>query len=192
MRTVCAYTARRSSCALPVRPLQGSWVWFETRRRYIWPVPHRIRPPPLIRLAITRADGKGRGDLLSAGLYSIIVGSNGENDGRASFVQLENELDLSIRSYITGADGRYHFSEVSYDIDYALRARCRKNWSKSSTSNRRAVARRFVEFGMATIPDLLDGHVTLEVECLDRLYLNGYTGTLVGLRFSKSALTRRH
>src|SRR5260370_459394 len=27
---------------------------------------------------------------------------------------------------------------------------------------------------MATIPELLDGHVTLEVECIDRLYLNGY------------------
>ena len=27
---------------------------------------------------------------------------------------------------------------------------------------------------MATIPELLNGHVTLEVECLDRLYLNGY------------------
>ena len=27
---------------------------------------------------------------------------------------------------------------------------------------------------MASIPELLDGHVTLEVECLDRLYLNGY------------------
>src|SRR5260370_39966690 len=31
---------------------------------------------------------------------------------------------------------------------------------------------------MATIPDLLDGHITLEVECLDRLYLNGYIGKL--------------
>jgi len=31
---------------------------------------------------------------------------------------------------------------------------------------------------MATIPELLDGHVTLEVECLDRLYLNGYIGGL--------------
>jgi hypothetical protein len=31
---------------------------------------------------------------------------------------------------------------------------------------------------MASIPELLDGHVTLEVECLDRLYLNGYIGTL--------------
>jgi hypothetical protein len=31
---------------------------------------------------------------------------------------------------------------------------------------------------MATIPELLDGHVTLEAECLDRLYLNGYIGKL--------------
>lgn len=31
---------------------------------------------------------------------------------------------------------------------------------------------------MATIPELLDGHVTLEVECLDRLYLNGYISRL--------------
>src|SRR6266852_5031157 len=31
---------------------------------------------------------------------------------------------------------------------------------------------------MASIPELLNGHVTLEVECLDRLYLNGYIGSL--------------
>jgi hypothetical protein len=31
---------------------------------------------------------------------------------------------------------------------------------------------------MASIPELLKGHVTLEVECLDRLYLNGYIGGL--------------
>jgi hypothetical protein len=31
---------------------------------------------------------------------------------------------------------------------------------------------------MATIPELLDVHVTLEVERLDRLYLNGYIGKL--------------
>src|SRR5206468_11618069 len=29
-----------------------------------------------------------------------------------------------------------------------------------------------------TIAALLDGHVTLTVECLDRLYLNGYVPTL--------------
>ena len=31
---------------------------------------------------------------------------------------------------------------------------------------------------MASIPELMDGRVTLEVECLDRLYLNGYIGPL--------------
>jgi hypothetical protein len=31
---------------------------------------------------------------------------------------------------------------------------------------------------MANLPELLNGHVTLEVECLDRLYLNGYIGPL--------------
>lgn len=31
---------------------------------------------------------------------------------------------------------------------------------------------------MPSIPELLNGHVTLEVECLDRLYLNGYIGSL--------------
>ncbi len=31
---------------------------------------------------------------------------------------------------------------------------------------------------MPSIPELLSGHVSLEVECLDRLYLNGYIGRL--------------
>ena len=31
---------------------------------------------------------------------------------------------------------------------------------------------------MATIAEILDGHVTLEVECVDRLYLNGYVPSL--------------
>ena len=31
---------------------------------------------------------------------------------------------------------------------------------------------------MASIPELLDGHITLEIECLNRLYLNGYIGKL--------------
>jgi len=36
---------------------------------------------------------------------------------------------LFVRSYITG-DGRYHFSGVSADMDYKLRARYRQYWSK--------------------------------------------------------------
>ena len=66
-------------------------------------------------------------------LVSGVVRDASGNALPASVVQLENELDLSIRSYITGADGRYHFSEVSYDVDYTLKARYRKYWSKAKT-----------------------------------------------------------
>ena len=27
--------------------------------------------------------------------------------------------------------------------------------------------------GVVTVPELLDGHAVLDIECLDRLYLNG-------------------
>lgn len=35
-----------------------------------------------------------------------------------------------------------------------------------------------VVMAAVTVNDLLDGHVTLDVECLDRIYLNGYVPTL--------------
>jgi hypothetical protein len=31
---------------------------------------------------------------------------------------------------------------------------------------------------VVTVNDMLDGHVTLDVECLDRVYQNGYVPTL--------------
>lgn len=51
----------------------------------------------------------------------------------ASVVQLEDEENQTVRSYITAADGRYHFAEVSYDIDYTLKAHYRKYWSRART-----------------------------------------------------------
>ena len=32
--------------------------------------------------------------------------------------------------------------------------------------------------GVVTVPELLDGHAVLDIECLDRIYLNGYVPTL--------------
>ena len=32
--------------------------------------------------------------------------------------------------------------------------------------------------GVVTVPELLDGHTVLDVECLDRIYLNGYVPAL--------------
>jgi hypothetical protein len=31
---------------------------------------------------------------------------------------------------------------------------------------------------MVTVPELLDGHTVLDIECLDRIYLNGYVPRL--------------
>lgn len=44
-------------------------------------------------------------------------------------VQLKNTATLSILSYITDKDGRYHFSRVYDDIDYILKAKYRDFWS---------------------------------------------------------------
>ena len=39
-----------------------------------------------------------------------------------------------------------------------------------------------VVMAAVTVNDLLDGHVTLDVECLDRIYLNGgRRGYLIGI-----------
>lgn len=48
-------------------------------------------------------------------------------------VQLENQRTLSIKSFVTGNDGRYHFAKLNADIDYTLRAHYRKEWSKAKT-----------------------------------------------------------
>jgi hypothetical protein len=48
-------------------------------------------------------------------------------------VELENTRSLSVRSYITGKDGRYYFSGLNDDIDFTLKARYRNYWSKPKT-----------------------------------------------------------
>ncbi len=48
-------------------------------------------------------------------------------------VQLENTRDRSVRSYITGKDGRYYFSDLNDDIDFTLKAKYRDWWSKPKT-----------------------------------------------------------
>src|SRR4051812_8844812 len=48
-----------------------------------------------------------------------------------SFVQLENTSDLTVRSFITDKDGRYHFTGLNDDIDYTLKARYRTYWSEA-------------------------------------------------------------
>jgi hypothetical protein len=46
-------------------------------------------------------------------------------------VQLENTRNMSVRSYITGEDGRFNFNDLNDDIDFTLRAKY-KTWSSKS------------------------------------------------------------
>jgi len=48
-------------------------------------------------------------------------------------VQIENTANLSVRSYITGNDGRYHFTGLNDDTDFTLKAKYRNYWSKPKT-----------------------------------------------------------
>jgi hypothetical protein len=48
-------------------------------------------------------------------------------------VQLENTGNLTVRSYITGKDGRYHFAGLNDDVDFTLKAKYRSWWSKPKT-----------------------------------------------------------
>jgi hypothetical protein len=48
-------------------------------------------------------------------------------------VQLEDTVTLSVRSYITGKDGHYHFGRLYDDVDYTLRAEYRNHWSARKT-----------------------------------------------------------
>jgi hypothetical protein len=45
-------------------------------------------------------------------------------------VQLENSATLSIMSCITAKDGGYHFSNLDSDIDYTVKAKYRRYWSR--------------------------------------------------------------
>ena len=65
-----------------------------------------------------------------------VVTDKSGNVVEKAVVQLENDFDQSVRSYITGADGRYHFAGVKGDFDYTLRACYRERWSKPKALSR--------------------------------------------------------
>ena len=61
----------------------------------------------------------------------------------------------------------------SLPSDDSRRRREAGRWSGPAWSTRLAVMAATV-----TVNDVLDGHVGLDVECLDRIYLNGYVPNL--------------
>jgi len=48
-------------------------------------------------------------------------------------VQLDNTVNLSVRSYITQKDGRYFFTGLNTEVDYTLKAKYRNYWSQPKT-----------------------------------------------------------
>ena len=57
------------------------------------------------------------------------------------------------------------------------------------------MASRFKRSVPVTVNDVLDGHVALDLECLDRVYLHGYLGQLPSMARPPSAankVTTRH
>lgn len=48
-------------------------------------------------------------------------------------VEIENTHTLLVRSYITGKDGQYRFSDLNDDVDFVLKAHYHKFWSKPKT-----------------------------------------------------------
>lgn len=55
---------------------------------------------------------------------------------RGATVQLRNTRTLDIRSYVTKADGTYHFDSLSADVDYQIRAEYRGISSATKTVSR--------------------------------------------------------
>ena len=52
------------------------------------------------------------------------------NELAQAVVELEDETTLRVRSYITSANGEFHFAGVDPETDYKLTARYRTHWSK--------------------------------------------------------------
>lgn len=48
-------------------------------------------------------------------------------------VQIENENNFKVRSYIIHKDGRFYFDNLNDDVDYRVRAHYRNYWSEPKT-----------------------------------------------------------
>ncbi len=70
------------------------------------------------------------------------VTDNRGNPLPGAAVQIENSRTLEIASYLTRNDGRYYFHDLSNDIDFTLRARYKRWWSKEKLLNKLNTAKQ--------------------------------------------------
>jgi hypothetical protein len=80
-------------------------------------------------LALISSPAAGLGQQFKTRAVHGTVTDRRGNPLKGAVVQIENDRTLEIASYITRADGTYHFHELSTDMDYTLRAHYRNKWS---------------------------------------------------------------
>jgi len=81
---------------------------------------------------VALAQKKNKEDLGTRNVQGIVVDPDDKPVSQA-VVQLKDMRTLQIRSYITQADGTYHFSSLKQDIDYQLKAEYQNLASGSKT-----------------------------------------------------------
>jgi protocatechuate 3,4-dioxygenase beta subunit len=102
-----------------------------------------VRWGALILLAIGGLVGQTRNeDTNTRMVQGIITDSSGAPVAKA-VVQLKDTKTLQIRSFITEADGSYHFAGLSPNVEYELRAQhdaAKSGWKTLSIFNTKKVA----------------------------------------------------
>ncbi len=71
-----------------------------------------------------------------------VVTDNRGNPLPGAAVQIENTRTLEIASYLTKNDGKYYFHQLSPDIDYTLKAKYKRWWSKEKLLNKLNAAKQ--------------------------------------------------
>lgn len=75
----------------------------------------------LFAVSIGVAQAQKKGDTGTRSVEGVVTNAD-DTPAAGAVVQLENTKTLQIRSFITKEDGKYHFYDLSTEIDYKLKA----------------------------------------------------------------------
>jgi hypothetical protein len=81
-------------------------------------------------------------DITTRTMEGVVTDAAGKPAGNA-VVQLKNTKTLQIRSFITSADGRYHFAGLGTDVEYQVKAQrdgATTSWKTLSVFNTKKTA----------------------------------------------------
>ena len=86
----------------------------------------------LLVFACSTAFAQGKGDNGTRSVEGVVTNAD-DSPAVGAVVQLENTKTQQIRSYITQEDGKYHFFELSSEVDFRLKADSKGATSGSKT-----------------------------------------------------------